>query len=324
MMSPKLAVILFAVLVAPGAAALAAIVSAQESDNDVNPASTNVTGDALSCANGGEVESRFSLDGSAWEVTGILETGLTGTITVAGPTGDVSATPTVNLVVSGDPQTGQPVTMAGTTAATGELVATSVVNACAADPTNPPTDGPTDPPSAMPEATPAETPEATPAREIADDDEDLDDEDDDDAVCNRGAGRAGDLLMHVNGGGVHIQRGTVTSFDGDVLLVVTPEGSVVVTIDGDTHLNGDLPAAVEVKVRGDLDELGQIIADEVKVLCPHSGDSDSDDEDGNDGDGDDEDDNSGSGNGNGNGNASGHDKKDKHDDGDEEDEGDDD
>jgi hypothetical protein len=318
MMSAKLAVILFVVLVAPGAVALAAIVSAQESDNDVDPANTIVMGDALSCANGDQVQSRFSLDGSAWEVTGVLETGLTGIITVAGPTGDVSATPTVNLAVSGDPQTGQPVTMAGTTAATGELVATSVVNACSADatdsPTDAPTDVPTDTPSATPEATPFETPEATPG-EAVDDEDDEDDEAGDDGVCNRGAGNAGDLLMHVNGGGVHIQRGTVTSFDGEVLLVVTPEGSLVVTIDDDTHLNGDLFAAVEVKVRGDLDELGQVIADEVKVLCPHSGGSDSDHGDGDDGDEEDENGNSGTGNGNG----SGHHKKDKEDDDDEDD-----
>jgi hypothetical protein len=319
-MSVKFGVVLVAVLIAPAVAALAAIVSAQESDD---PA-TAVTGDALTCPNGAQVQSRFSLDGNAWEVTGILSTGLAGTITVSGPTGDVSAAPTVNLLVSGDPQTGQPVTMAGSTAMTGEMVATSIVNACSADTTDQPVDAPTD----QSTDTSSPSPEANPggetdAGEAVDDDED-DDGDNDAGVCNRGAGHAGDLLMHVNGGGVHIQRGTVTSFDGEVLLVVTPEGSVVVLIDDDTHLNGDLFAAEEVKVRGDFDELGQVVADEVKVLCPHTGGSNSGEEDEDGGDGDEDDDDGGNGNGNGNRSRSGnHDKKQNGNNDDDKDKGDD-
>ena len=303
MMSAKLGVVLLAVLIAPAVAALTAIVSAQEGSSP-----SVVTGETLTCPNGVQVQSRFSLEGDAWEVTGILQTGLTGTVTVSGPTGDVTVTPTVNLVISGDPQTGQPVTMAGSTAMTGEMVATSIVNACSADATDEPTDAPTD----QPTDTSSPSPEATPGGESdvgeAVDDDEGDDGDDDVGICNRGAGHAGDLLMHVNGGGVHIQRGTVTSFDGEALLVVTPEGSVVVLIDDDTHLNGNLFAAEEVKVRGDFDELGQVVADEVKVLCPHTGGSNSgnEDEDGDDGDEDDD----GNGNGNGNRNRSGnHDKK---------------
>jgi len=259
-MKSKAGIVLAAILVAPAVAALAAIVSAQKSD-----VPTDVRGEMLTCPNGAQVQSRFVLEGDAWEVTGILQAGLTGTITVSGPTGDVSVTPTVNLVVTGDPQLGQPVTMDGTLAMTGEMVATSILNACAAAPTDDPfpTPGGDDP-----------------AGQPVLDQDDAEGDDEGEKVCNRGAGHAGNLLMHVNNGGVHIQRGTVTSFDGQSLEVTVPDGSLTVMIAHSTHLNGDPANAVEVKVRGEFDEGGVVIADEVKVLCPnpHGNDVENDDD----------------------------------------------
>jgi hypothetical protein len=124
-MKSKAGAFVAVLLVAPAIAALAAIVSAQETD-----VPTDTKGDMLACPSGTQVQSRFTLNGDAWEVTGVLSAGLEGTITVSGPSGDVSVTPTVNLVVTGDPQAGQPVTMSGTIAMTGEMVAISIVDAC--------------------------------------------------------------------------------------------------------------------------------------------------------------------------------------------------
>ncbi len=243
------------------------VVAAGSITEDNAPPTDLLGGEMLSCPDGTQVQARFSRNADAWEVTGILSTGLVGTITVAGPQGDVSATPAVNLVVSGDPQQGEVVTMAGMIpAATGEMVATSIAAECpGTDPT-----------------TPAEVP-PPPAAEVVAlvDDPNADEavEDEAEGVCNRGAGQSGEVLMHENNGGVHIQRGQVVSIEGDHLSVQTPEGTMVVMIDEDTHLNGDAAAGFEVKVRGDVDG-GVLIADEVKVLCPNPhGEDDEEDDD---------------------------------------------
>jgi len=144
-MRSKATIVLVAILVAPAVAALAAIVSAQESD-----VPTDIRGESLTCPSGGQVESRFTLNGDAWVVTGILQTGLIGTITVSGPTGDVSVTPTVNLAITGDPQLGQPVTMAGKIAMTGEMVATTIVDACVGAPAVPASPSAEDDPAGHP------------------------------------------------------------------------------------------------------------------------------------------------------------------------------
>jgi hypothetical protein len=173
-------------------------------------------------------------------------------------------------------------------AATGEMVATSIATEC---------------PGTIP-TTPAEVPPPPAAEIVAVVDEPKIDEEPEgeaDEVCNRGAGQSGELRKHENNGGVHIQRGQMVSIEGDTLSVQTPEGTVVVMIGDDTHLNGDPATAFEVKVRGDMDD-GVLLADEVKVLCPNPhGD---DEEDGYEEEDDDE-------RGNGD-NGKDEDEKDKH------------
>jgi len=144
-MKNKAMIVIVALLVAPAVAALTAIVSAQESD-----VPTDIRGETLTCPSGAQVESRFTLNGDSWVVTGMLQAGLTGTITVSGPTGDVSVTPTVNLAITGDPQLGQPVTMAGQIAMTGEMVATTIVDACSAATTDTPSPSAEGDPAAEP------------------------------------------------------------------------------------------------------------------------------------------------------------------------------
>jgi hypothetical protein len=176
-MRSKATIVLVAILVAPAVAALAAIVSAQESD-----VPTDIRGESLTCPSGAQVESRFTLNGDAWVVTGILQTGLTGTITVSGPTGDVSVTPTVNLAITGNPQLGQPVTMAGKIAMTGEMVATTIVDACAAAPAVPVSPSAEDDPAAQP----VSNEDGDKHEEASDDSDDAEGDDDGDGEASAG------------------------------------------------------------------------------------------------------------------------------------------
>jgi len=188
-MKSKAAIVLATILVAPAVAALAAIVSAQESD-----VPTDITGDTLACPNGAQVQSRFVLDGDSWEVTGVLQAGLTGMITVSGPTGDVSVTPTVNLVIKGDPQLGQPVTMSGTIAMTGEMAATTIADACLA--------ASSDSPSATPAA------DGSAGQPVSDENEDQDDEDE-----SVGEGREDDGDNEDSAGNEKIAEAIAEEFD---------------------------------------------------------------------------------------------------------------
>jgi len=291
-MKSKISTLVAAAVAAPALAIIGAVVSAQEGGGPVE-----LLGETLACPNAAQVRERFAMEGDNWSVTGVMTAGPDISITVAGPSGEVTVVPTVNLEVGAGVQLSQPVTMRGSTvAATGEMVATSLTDACA---------GAASAPTAAPDQT---------ATGQEDDDPGEDDDAGEDAgagqsgVCNRGAGRPGELRMHINRGGVHIQRGAVTSSEGGSLVVETPDGPLTVVLDGDTKIKGDPNAGTEVKVRGEMDD-GVVVAEEVKVLCPHSpgergegegekheGDEDDDDEDegdedkGEDDDGDDDDD----------------------------------
>jgi hypothetical protein len=270
-MTSKISTLLVVAITAPAIAAVAAIVSAQESPP------TDVTGAVLTCANGAQVQERFRMDGDNWEITGVMTSGPEISITVAGPSGDVTVVPTVNLEVGNGVVAGQPVTMRGTTvAATGEMVATSLVDACGAAGVQP-----------SPEA----TAEPTAPDEGAVSDVDDDDEAKEGVACNGGPGNSGELRAKIKNGKAHIQRGTVISADGGTIVVQTPEGALTVVIDGETKVRGDTESAAEVRVRGDIDD-GVVQAEDVRVLCADAGNEQAGDDDGADEDdegGDDED-----------------------------------
>jgi hypothetical protein len=250
-MTSKISTLLVAAVTAPAIAAVAAMVSAQESPP------TDVTGAVLTCANGAQVQERFRMDGDNWEITGVMTSGPDVSITVAGPTGDVTVVPTVNLEVGAGVEAGGVVMMTGTTvAATGEMVATTLVDACGAAGLQP-----------SPEAT--DEPTAPEDGAVADVDDD--DEAKDGAECNGGPVNSGELRAKIKNGKAHIQRGTVTSADGGTITVETPEGPVTVIIDGETKVRGDTESAAEVRVRGDIDD-GVVQAEDVRVLCADAGD----------------------------------------------------
>jgi len=135
-------------------------------------------------------------------------------------------------------------------------------------------------------------PNATPDDDDIDDVDDIDDADDADDVdeppqvipgvqptdvpaqvvgdCNRGPGTSGDFRLRVEDDGrAELDRGAVLSFAGGMLTIDAPSGPLTVIVDALTEVDGSLDMAEEVRVRGTMQADGSILADEVRVLCPH-------------------------------------------------------
>ena len=88
--------------------------------------------------------------------------------------------------------------------------------------------------------------------------------------CNSGPGNAGDFILEVGDGEAEIKRGTVLSFEGNVLMIDAPDGPLTVIIDSSTDVEGNLSLAEEVRARGTLVDADTILAERVRVLCPDS------------------------------------------------------
>jgi hypothetical protein len=131
-------------------------------------------------------------------------------------------------------------------------------------------------------ATPAGTAApASPGQQVAlvnpsDDGEGDADRDDD---CKHGArGRGAAQLKVRKDGEARIRNAAVLSSDAGSLTVDTPGGPVVVRIDDDAEVNGDLAAAAEVEVEGELNDANAIQASQVEVLCAVGADEDEGDD----------------------------------------------
>jgi hypothetical protein len=237
---------------------------------------TAVEGDPVACPDGRTFASFFELDGSRFHVLGSLTAMEGRAAVIAGPTGDVPITLSDSAAVSMGLIIGEPVDAAGTIDELGAYIADSLTALCAADAT--PSPGPTPAPDA-----PVGTPTPTPAPQPLIDE------------CNRGPGHAGDLRLEIKDGETRIKRGTVLAFTDGMLTVDTPGGPVSVLITSDTDIKGDLSLAAEVRIEGEFDADGNIVAEEARALCPdaahvaHDDDGD-DDDDGDEMDDEDKDD----------------------------------
>ena len=85
-------------------------------------------------------------------------------------------------------------------------------------------------------------------------------------VGERALDRAAQLEVRKDGE-ARIRNAAVLSSDAGSLTVDTPAGPVVVRIDDDAEVNGDLAAAAEVEVEGELDDDDTVLASQVDVLC---------------------------------------------------------
>ena len=117
-----------------------------------------------------------------------------------------------------------------------------------------------------------EVDEVDEADEAGDENADADGDDVDDVEleeCNRGPGKAGEFRLEIEDDEVKIDRGTVASFDGTTLIIVgSPGGPISAVLTAVSEIDGDLATAIEVRLKGTVLEDGNIVIDEVKVLCP--------------------------------------------------------
>ena len=95
-----------------------------------------------------------------------------------------------------------------------------------------------------------------------------DDDQDENENCEHGAQGRGAARLKVNQDGeARIKHAAVLASDAGSLTVDTPAGPVVVRIDDDTEVNGDLAAAGEVEIEGELEDDDSVRAAQIEVLC---------------------------------------------------------
>ena len=88
------------------------------------------------------------------------------------------------------------------------------------------------------------------------------------AKCNRGPGTQGDFRLRIEGSEAELERGKVFAFNGDLLLVPTPDGTLAIRLDEETEVkDGEPLPGSEIRVRGSIRD-GMLVAERVDVLCP--------------------------------------------------------
>ena len=209
----------------------------------------------IDCAGADDPHFQLHLDGDTFEVTGRLENLSADQVQVLGPGLTVEIKRDPGTQIESGLKTGDPVTVEGTVLSDRQLQALTVALRCQ------------EAISATPAATVAP---ASPGQQVAlvnaSDDGDGDADQDDD--CKHGArGRGATQLKVRKDGEARIRNAAVLSSDAGSLTVDTPAGPVVVRIDDDAEVNGDLAAAAEVEVEGELDDDDTVRASQVDVLC---------------------------------------------------------
>jgi hypothetical protein len=206
----------------------------------------------IDCATESDPHFQLLVDGDAFEVTGRLESLTADQIRVLGPGLVVEIKRDAGTQIEGALNPGDPVRVEGKVLSDRQLQALTVALRCEA--------------AVAQTATPAVTASPQPAATQA-------------AECEGGNGGSGALHLEVDDGEVRIKRGEVVSANAGSVTVDTPRGPMAVRIDEDTEVNGDLAAALEVHVEGELDDEGAVQAAQVEVLCPTAGEDDERDKD---------------------------------------------
>jgi hypothetical protein len=207
----------------------------------------------IDCATGEDPHFEFRIQGDTFEVTGRLDSLTSDRISVLGPGLVVEIARDGATTIEGSVDTGDPVRVEGTVGDAQQLRALAVALRCE---------------EAL---AAAPTPVAAPAVQEVQQQND---------VCNRGNGRGGAVRFEVDDDGeAEIKRGAVTVNDGVSLTVETPAGPVTIVLDDETKIKGDLASALQVTVKGDLQDDNSILADEVKVVCPDGEETNRDDDD---------------------------------------------
>ena len=228
------------------ALAVAGSVAFGEDSNSVTER-VDVAGEMLGCPDGSQVQSRFLLDGQSFQVTGRLTALDSSQIIVAGPSGTVTTTPTINVDVGDGVRVNDAVVAQGAVFSNSTYVTGTVRRACGGA-----------------GATPAPTVATTPGAEPETQGEDCNDD-----------GESGSSLR-VEKKQVQVEHGKVTARGNGVLKLETAAGEVSVKTDEHTKIKGNTDKAHRVKVKGALEPGRTVTADEIEVTCQ----DDEDDDDG--------------------------------------------
>jgi Domain of unknown function (DUF5666) len=212
------------------------------------------TAGMIDCAGADDPHFQLHVDGDTFEVTGRLESLSADQVQVLGPGLIVEIKRDPGTQIEGGLTTGDPVKVEGTVLSDRQLQALTVALRCQEAITPAP-------------ATAASAPSGQPLS-AADGNGDEDEDEGDDKDCRRAALGRGAGRLKVKDGEVRIKHGAVLSSDSGSLTVDTPAGPVVVRIDDDTEVSGDLTAAAEVEIEGDLENDDLVLAAQVEVLCP--------------------------------------------------------
>jgi hypothetical protein len=218
----------------------------------------------IDCATVDDPHFQLHVDGDTFEVTGRLESLSADQVQVLGPGLTVEIKREPGTQIEGGLTTGDPVTVAGTVLSDRQLQALTVALHCQEEIT----------------ATPAPTAASvTPDGQLADTaaNDDGDEDQDDDNDCRRASGRAAARLS-VDDGEVRIRNAAVLSSDSRSLTVDTPAGPFVVRIDDETEVRGDLDAADDIEIEGELADANSVQASRIEVLCAAGSDEDDDHE----------------------------------------------
>lgn len=189
----------------------------------------------VDCVVGEDPIRKLEVEGNAFMVKGTLDSLTETQASVVGPGAVVEAAVDASTDIElADDSPGTPVKMEGTVLADGSFQATKIRSAC--------------------------------EEEVVVQQVEVELED-----CNRGPGTAGDFRLRIDDDEAEIHRGTVLSASGDFLEVGDPDGdpSVVVDISQAEEIEGSPDVGDEVRVEGVQQTDGSILAEEVKVLCPH-------------------------------------------------------
>lgn len=218
----------------------------------------------IDCAGGDDPHFQLHVDGDTFEVTGRLESLSADKVQVLGPGLTVEIKRDPSTQVEGGLKTGDPVTVSGKVLSDRQLQALTVALRCQ------------EAISATPAATVAPT---SPPPQVAAVDSNDNGDEDQDKDCKHGPQARGAAQLKVRRDGeARIKRAAILSSDAGSLTVDTPAGPVVVRIDDDTEVNGNLAAAGEVEVEGELDDDDAVHASQVEVLCAVRADEDDDDD----------------------------------------------
>ncbi len=99
-------------------------------DEDGQDNEDEIVGDVIDCPAGEDTRFKFEQEGDEFEVTGLLVSLTADTVVVTGPNGDVTATLAADVEIEGDPQSGDPVKVAGAVLGGGSFEADEVEPAC--------------------------------------------------------------------------------------------------------------------------------------------------------------------------------------------------